>query len=223
MIVADDFIELRACIEEGSMTDPVEIIQHAKSIDESAAIVARNSSSAWAYDVVTCSREVDGVYKNKYHLYPSHTAAQLWNEVRMTRLALNEIILGYVEVARQRSSPPHDGEEDDDEIFSLLRARCVRVVEQMATEVCQSTTEFLRKPGSGSSPTASIASAYFLIWPLFTAARTARFGSTALGDFIVERLHFIGREMNIPQARRAAVMLERGILQEDWLHMLHLF
>ncbi|OQV09658.1 Fungal Zn2-Cys6 binuclear cluster domain-containing protein [Cladophialophora immunda] len=142
MVVVDDFTELRASIHEGSLTDPFEIIEHAKAIDAHTALVARGFPSAWAYDVVVTRREMDGVYQNKYHLYPSHYSAQLWNEVRMTRLALNEIILVYAEKARRRD--PLDGEVDD--IFTSLRSRCVRVIEQMATEICQSTTEFLQKP-----------------------------------------------------------------------------
>ncbi|OAP62849.1 hypothetical protein AYL99_02076 [Fonsecaea erecta] len=225
LVVVDDFTELRACIQEGSLTDPFEIIENAKAIDAHAALVARGFPSTWAYDVVVTSREMDGVYKNKYHLYPSHFSAQLWNEVRMTRIALNEIILGYAAKARRQDSL--DSEMDD--LLEALRTRCVRVIEQMATEICQSTTEFLQKPDCPSpfwgAPLSklSIASAYFLIWPLFSAARASRVASESFREFVINRLHFIAREMNIPQARKASLMLEQGIVHEDWLHMLHLF
>ena len=227
MSVVDDFIEFRACMKEGSLTDPLEIIQRARLIDSDVALVARGFPSSWSFDVVTTSCHSDGVFKNKYHLYPTHLAAQLWNEVRMLRQAVNGIILAHIEKARQQACKDEDGEE----IFSTLRNRCVRVIEQMATEICQSTTQFLRKPGSPSrlsggaqqSPKTGIASAYFLIWPLFTATGASRFGYESIRDFVIDRLHFIARELNIPQARRVAVMLEQGIIEEDWLHMLHLF
>ncbi|KIW90867.1 uncharacterized protein Z519_08650 [Cladophialophora bantiana CBS 173.52] len=226
MVVVDDFTELRASIREGSLTDPFEIIANAKSIDAHTALVARGFPWTWTYDVVVPSRQMDGVYKNKYHLYPSHYSAQLWNEVRMTRLALNEIMLGYAKKASRLD--PFDGEMD--ELLTALRARCVRVIEQMATEICQSTTEFLQRPdcvfpfsGAQSSSKRSIASAYFLIWPLFSAARASRVASASFREFVIDRLNFIARDMNIPQARKASLMLEQGIVHEDWLHMLHLF
>jgi hypothetical protein len=231
MVVVDDFTELRSSIKEGSLTDPQEIIRRGSAIDANAALVARSFPQSWVYDTVVTSQDKKGVYKNKYHLYPNHRAAQLWNEVRMTRLALNEILLGYSEDACQSNDEGAD--EGGKDLFSL-RARYLRVVEQMATEICQSTTQFLCRPRSGTSPVQPIdivsssatppaASVYFLIWPLFTAAGASRVASKSLIAFAIERLHFIEREINIPQAGKAAIMLEQGILHEDWLHMLHLF
>ncbi|KIW64516.1 hypothetical protein PV04_09444 [Phialophora macrospora] len=231
MVVIDDFTELRASVKEGSLTDPLEIIRRASAIDAHAAIVARSFPQSWAYDTVSTSQDKMGVYQNKYHLYPNHRAAQLWNEVRMTRLALNEILLDYSDNACQRND--RDADERGKPLFPL-RARYLRVVEQMATEICQSTTQFLCRPRSGTSATLPIgivspspktppASVYFLIWPLFTAAGASRVASKSLIAFAIDRLHFIQRAMNIPQARKAAIMLEQGILIEEWLHMLHLF
>ncbi len=226
MVVVNDFTELRASIKEGSLTDSLEIIQLAKAIDTDAASVARSFPPSWSYDVVATSRDMDGgVYNNKYHLYPNHRAAQLWNEVRMTRLAIQAILIVHSEKARQID------DDEGDEILSSLRARCLRVVSQMATEICQSTTQFLCTPGTDSpslrtTTTASkksAASAYFLIWPLFSAAGASRVASKSLGDFAVNRLRFIEREMNVPQAGKVASMLEAGVMHEDWLHMLHLF
>ena len=226
MVVVDAFTELRASIRERSLTDPLEIVQLAKVIDADAALVARSFPASWSYDVVATSRDMKGgVYKNKYHLYPNHRAAQLWNEVRMTRLAIQHILFVHSEKARQL------GHDEGDENLSSLRARCMRVFSQMATEICQSTTQFLCMPDTGSSrqatsakpPRKSTASAYFLIWPLFSAASVSRVASESLGEFAIDRLRFIEREINIPQAGKAASMLEQGVVHEDWLHMLHLF
>ncbi|KIY04001.1 uncharacterized protein Z520_00693 [Fonsecaea multimorphosa CBS 102226] len=226
MVIVDDFTELRASIHEGSLTDPFEIIEQAKAIDAHTALVARGFPSAWAYDVVVTSSQMEGLYKNKYHLYPSHYSAQLWNEVRMTRIALNEIIFVYVDKARRQDRFDDEG----DDLLKALRARCVRVIEQMATEICQSSTSFLQKPhclapskGAGSPSNLSIASAYFLIWPLFSAARASIVAGGSFKEFVIGQLNFIAREMNIPQAQKASLMLEQGVVHEDWLHMLHLF
>ncbi|KAJ9613561.1 hypothetical protein H2200_003503 [Cladophialophora chaetospira] len=228
MVVIDDFTELRASIQEGSLNDPLEIIQLAKSIDADVALTARSFPPSWSYDVITTSRDTNpGIYKCKYHLYPNHRAAQLWNEVRMTRLAIQEMLLIYSEQARQLN------DTEGDEILLSLRARCVRVVNQMATEICQSTTQFLcllsrsspSQSDDSTSPSSlkSAASAYVLIWPLFMAAAASRVGPKSLLEFAVDRLRFIECEMKIPQAGRAASMLEAGVMHEDWLHMLHLF
>jgi len=230
MVVVADFAELRACIREGSLSDPVEIVQHAVAIDASAALVARSFSPDLQYDVVVCSTHAEGVYDHKYHVYPSTMALQLYNEMRMTRLALNEIILRYADKARD-ASPESDRHEDASFSLSQTISHATRTTIKMATEICQSSTLPLRRPGTrlkpleetikGEDPT--IASAYLLIWPLFNAARVAELGEPSLRNFVIERMYFMGRELKIPQARRAATMLGQGVTNEDWLHMVHLF
>jgi hypothetical protein len=248
MVAIDAFTDLRACVKEGSLTDPLEIIQLAKVIDKQLARTARNFPSSWSYDIVATGRDsTTGVYKNKYHVYPNHHTAQLWNDLRMTRLAIQEMILINSEQARQLDDINYD------EILYPVRARAVRVLDQMATEICQSTTQFLCPPSRASSPsqtnrpnspsprwsrrsshlssatppspspTKPAASAYFLIWPLFLAAGASRIAPKSLAEFAIDRLRYIERGMKIPQAGRAASMLEAGNTQEDWLHMLHLF
>lgn len=217
MTVVEDLTEIRARVNERSLTDPIEIIRLATSIDENTALVAKSFPPSWNYDVMTCSRKMKGVYKNKYHLYPNHSVAALWNEVRMTRLALNEMMLSCLE----------NGCHEKDAILEARRVRCLKVIEQMATEICQSTTQFLQRPAgdspSSSSRKPSIASAYFLIWPLFSASWASRVGVTGLSDFVVETMHFIATEMKIPQAKKAGMMVKQEVVHEDWLHMLHLF
>lgn len=217
LAVVEDLTEIRARVKERSLTDPVEIVRLATSIDENAALVARSFPASWSYDVVTCSKNVKGVYKNKYHLYPNHSVAALWNEIRMARLALNEMMLVCFE----------DGWDGKESILESRRVRCLRVIEQMATEICQSSTQFLQSPAS-DSPSSSpfqptIASAYFLVWPLFSASWASRVGAEGVSDFVIERLHFIAAEMKIPQAKKAALMVKQEVVHEDWLHMLHLF
>ena len=228
MTIVYDFTELRACMREGSLTDPLEIIRHASAIDDAAAAVARSFPPKSSYDVVTSAREIEGIYNNKYHLYPSHVAAQLWNDLRMSRLALNEMICDQVERAQLLSPPIND---DDDIFLSALHTRCARTTNKMATEICQSSTSFLQKPNRdpySATPvitgSPSMASAYFLIWPMFIAAGSAKRGSPPeLAEFVVRRLRFMNVEMNIPQAGKAADLIEQGLMDEDWLHMLHLF
>lgn len=241
MMAVDDFTELRAQIHEGSLTDPVEIIEQAQHIDGQIAWVGRSISSSWAFDVITTAPgiEREGVYKNKYHLYSNHHTAQLWNELRMTRLALHETMYHYAGEVSHRDTVSRNNDDDDIAVdWTLERTRYTRTIERLATDICQSTTQFLQKPApvlagtSSSSPSSSpspptqtmtVASAYFLIWPLFSAARASMLADPAIRTFAIDRLRFIEREMNIPPARKAAVMLERGVVHEDWLHMLHLF
>ncbi|KAK5206454.1 hypothetical protein LTR41_007892 [Exophiala xenobiotica] len=202
---------LRAAVREGSLNNPTEIIRRARLIDSWATSMTKDLAvSASRFDIVTTTREVAGVYRNRYHLYTDHRVAQRWNTIRMTRLSLNEIMYEHA----QRHP----------ELFGEC-GRFARIVEQMATDICQSSSQFLTASGSlpGCSQTRlSIASSYVLIWPLFNSAATG-LSPESINTFVIDRLHYLHREMNIPLAKTAARMLEEGDGNEDWMHMMHLF
>ena len=205
------YAELRACIREGSLTDPSEIIRWARAVDGQIMSMWKELDIlAWKYDVVTTTRDIRGIYMNKYHIYPNHRIAQTWNTVRMTRMSVYEIMHRY---AAQDSE---------------LKDQCERysqVIESTAVEICQSSSQFLVPHGELLSRTPSrptIASAYFLIWPLFNSACSVSLLSP-IRPFVIDRLDYINKELKIPQARKAARMLEQGDEDEDWMHMMHLF
>jgi hypothetical protein len=207
------FAELRAEIDEGSIAGPAEVIRRGTAIDDQAALVTQElDDTAWAYESFGTSRDIPGVYRHQYHLYPDHRAAQRWNTMRMTRMSVNEIMHGYADVTPE---------------FADRRDRFAKTARQMATEICQSTSQFLTRPGllereNATTTKLSVASAYFLIWPLFTSANCS-LAPTSVRTFAIDRLDFIDEEMRIPQARRAARMLEEGDGDENWMHMMHLF
>ncbi len=220
-LLIEDFAELRAAIDEGSLTNPAEVIRRGMAIDHQAIWVTRElHDTPWGYDIITtpAADGVQGVYKNTYHLYPDHRAAQRWNTMRMTRMAVNDIMYRFA------TGPELTGQRD----------KFAKIVRQMATDMCQSSSQFLTRPGTlknwgqttGTRPpkesTLSVASAYSLIWPLFTSA-ISPLSSESVRPFVIDRLNWIDQEMRIPQARRAARMLEEGDGTENWMHMMHLF
>lgn len=211
LLLIETYAQLRAAMREGSLNDPTEIIRRARLIDSRAVSMTKDLEvSAWRFDIVTTTREVAGVYRNRYHLYADHRVAQRWNTIRMTRMSLNEIMYDHAQQHRELSDQC---------------GRFARIVEQMATDICQSSSQFLTASGSlrGCSPTrSSIASSYFLIWPLFNSAAT-KLSPDSINTFVIDRLHYLHREMNIPLARTAARMLQEGDVDEDWMHMMHLF
>ncbi|KAK5200337.1 hypothetical protein LTR99_009135 [Exophiala xenobiotica] len=211
LLLIETYAQLRAAVREGSLNNPTEIIRRARLIDSWATSMTKDLAvSASRFDIVTTTREVAGVYRNRYHLYTDHRVAQRWNTIRMTRLSLNEIMYEHA----QRHP----------ELFGEC-GRFARIVEQMATDICQSSSQFLTASGSlpGCSQTRlSIASSYVLIWPLFNSAATG-LSPESINTFVIDRLHYLHREMNIPLAKTAARMLEEGDGNEDWMHMMHLF
>jgi hypothetical protein len=228
--VLDDFTELRAAMAEGSLTDTTEIIRQAKVMDNEIATLERRPGPEFAYEVISVLPEArtKAVYGHQYHVYPSHHAALMWNESRMIRMALNQIIATCCDQISQQATTPETHITE----LELQRQRSVRIVQRLCIEICQSSTQFLQDPSlPASSPSPwqsgprgrySIASAYFLTWPLYTAG-SMLLAPASVTSFVIERLRFIAREKWIPQAERAARMLEMGVLNEDWLHMLHLF
>jgi hypothetical protein len=235
--VLDDFTEFRAAMAEGSLTDTSEVMRQAKSMDAEIAELARTPDLAFAYEVVPVPpvARTKAVYRNQYHIYPSHHAALMWNELRMIRMALNRIIVTCCDEIAPLSTTPTQSQAVG---LESQRQKSVRVVQRLCIEICQSSTQFLQQSSLATSSTTSsdaqttswqpssthytIASAYFLTWPLYTAG-SMLLAPASVTSFVIERLHFIAREKWIPQAERAARMLEGGVLNEDWLHMLHLF
>lgn len=205
------YAELRACIREGSLTDLREIVLRAKTMDgQIDSLVKELDALAWKYDIVITTRDIRGVYENKYHVYPNHRTAQMWNTIRMTRMSLYEIMDRHARL--------------DPELEELCEGYA-EIIESTAAEICQSSSQFLVPQGGllGDKQTRpTIASAYFLIWPLFNSA-TSTSPSSPIRAFVIDRLDYIDEELKIPQARKAARMLERGEENEDWMHMMHLF
>ncbi|KAK4939197.1 hypothetical protein LTR10_020496 [Elasticomyces elasticus] len=205
------YAELRACIREGSLTEPSEIVRWATAVDGQIMSMWKELDIlAWKFDVVTTTRDIRGVYRNKYHVYPNHRIAQTWNTVRMTRISLYQIMHDYAAQDPQL--------EDQSEGYA-------EVIASTAVEICQSSSQFLVPQGellSRAQSRPTIASAYFLIWPLFNSACSVD-QSSPIRPFVIDRLEFIDKELKIPQARKAARMLERGDEDEDWMHMMHLF
>lgn len=205
--IVEAFTDIRAGIRSREITDPFAIICLAKKLDDEALALTASMPTSWQYDVVQTNREDAGIFGGEYHIYKDHRIAQLWNSIRMTRLLLHEIIHSQAASASEGNSAS---------LCDLLQDHSAGIGAQVATEICLSVGQF-----TGSLPCISamfsptVASGCALIWPLCVVGASS-LSSRPLCAFAVDRLRWIGKELNIPQAVEAAKGLETGTLSQEW-------
>jgi Fungal specific transcription factor domain len=210
--ITEAFTDLRTAIETGRITEPTAVVRFAREVDNQALTLSSEMPLDWAYDVAYTNRGGDEVFGNKYHIYKDHRTAQMWNTIRMTRLLLNQMIHEHlIKVASLNKS--YDNTLD----FSSLCDHVAKVARDMATEILASVPQFTRFSPGGSttlfSPT--VASSCFLIWPLEVAG-TSSLSTEPMRLYVINRLRYMGNQMNVRQALGVVEKLEQGILSQDW-------
>jgi Fungal specific transcription factor domain len=207
--ITDALTDLRASTEHGQITEPVSVIRRATQVDNEARSLSLDMPEAWSYVVAYSSADDVAVFERTYHIYKDHRAAQMWNTIRMTRMLLNEIIHENLAKARSDSC----GTVPD---CSSLREHYASVSRAMTTEILASVPQFTEFSPSGStlfSP--NVASSCFLLWPLEAVASSPR-STTSMRSYAMDRLRYMGSQMNVRQALEVVEKLEEGCVSQDW-------
>lgn len=200
--------------------DSIELIEWAGDLDKQCLVFVEELAATSKYKVVDTaapnSRLGDDlvIHSTTYHVYPDHFEARIWNGIRMLRLSLNESIYSNAKSLRDSLAGPADPlylkfeghmEESGKNILGIVE------------EVCASAPQFLRNKGhSDCSPAAGC----LLAWPLYIAAKMA---PEHCGDYVAERLLWIGRELKIQAASIAAADLKEDGYRDDWLYACYMF
>jgi len=204
---------LIASIDQGFLTAD-EVINAATRLDESYIAYADSLVHPYLYQEIMVDVPQPGVLGSIVHLYASPRAAGLWNSYRMTRILLNEIIYGY-----SLCIPPATA--------NVLQSGAVDNIQEMTTDICASvpqcvnSAQFVFNTGllTFEHRLSSRRSAASMLWPL-SVVRSADQASVDIRAYAKERLHYLGREFNIPQTEGPNMdQDEETAALQDGLHM----
>ena len=216
---------LLAAINAGNLSDPDVIITAALDVDQNLVAWSRALPPSWQFEVVFAKQvHSELVYEGYYHLYRTHKIAETMNAWRMSRIQVNRIIMEQVH--RQNTIPIRIQKN------AALMCQAQSNIRRMASEICATVPQHVelpdRIPISGSTTQhASLSTydapihnewsyrsvfthptqSYGIIWPMMVVASCPSPDSTRPA-WIFNRLQYIGRRMNNPQALMAFDILE---------------
>ena len=99
------FIDLNVAVKNGSLFNPDAIIASAMQIDSELLNLQANMLPMWQYQTIFTDADPDLVSEGFYHVYSDLWVAQMWNNFRIIRMVLNEIIREQL-IKGYSSNPP---------------------------------------------------------------------------------------------------------------------
>jgi Fungal specific transcription factor domain len=218
--IVEAFTDLRADMTEGILTEPSDIIARAQGVLDIVEDFYIKLPHDWKYDTVRVRSLSPEIHNDHYYQFKDHHVARIWNTTWMGKLHLNGLI--YEQALRLGGTSSRLQRGGTDPI--TMMSGCQKEVIEAAENICASVPQFF-PPSADSCPAGSSRTAamgYFLIWPLFTAGSSSLIPSSTR-EYIVDRLVFIGRDLKLPQAHKAAEMLVHDDREETWMHLCHAF
>lgn len=207
--ITEAFTDLLVAIENNQITELACLVRLANEVDNEVRLLALDMPVGWLYDVAHLHADDVAVFEKVYHTYRNHRVAQMWNTIRMTRLLLNQKI---------HESLAHAGLDDFWDTVLDYSPPCdhyAEVARAMAAEILASVPHSTLFSPDGStlfSPT--VASSYFLLWPLEVVASSA-LSTAPMRAYVINRLRYMGTQMKVRQALEVAEKLEQGSLSQD--------
>jgi len=85
------FIRLRRAMKDGALSS-TDLIYAAKKIDEDFQSILDTMPPGWKFDRVHIPDHSDDVFDNYFDIYPDHRITHIWNNIRLSRIQINENI-----------------------------------------------------------------------------------------------------------------------------------
>jgi hypothetical protein len=231
------FASLRAAIKDGALCGPDAVITAALQIDREFLSLSVTMPPEWQYETVFTGDNPELVYEGYYHVYLDTWIAQIWNNLRVCRILLNQIILEQLKASPTPLSPQYNTQ------YRLSKETSI----QMSSEICATVPQHAGyisslsvqrcDSSSSASKAASLqpqnkhkfqahsqepipvpASSYFLLWPLFMVGLIST-SLTSQRNWVINRLRFVGHTSGILQAVTLAEFLERRERIKIWESM----
>ncbi|CAG8930110.1 unnamed protein product [Penicillium salamii] len=209
--IAFQFCELRADIDTAIVTDCSMVLKRALDIDLQLEHLIANLSPSFSYTTVLCPKDTlfrvgrgNIMHHNgRYHIYQSIEACRLWNNYRLIRILVNELILSQL----QPSGAPIFGTRYQTDLITQL-------MEQLAIDVCYSVWYNIGESMDSNREANRISSVgvhagFTLLLPLLIAI-AVKGAHSPTGIWITDLLDLIGQGNGIE-----AALLLREYLQKE--------
>lgn len=211
-----DLCEIRAHIKDGTLSDPMEIIERCLAVEKLTVAWAAARSTYWDH---TTTFVVPGdpfysqedIYDGHFAVYSALWIAGTWNIYRSTRIFIHEAILTQVDILLTQS-------QSAEAAMNLLsqRARSLAVIHETAADVCASIPYLLNHHKTRTEQTEDpprAAAGYFVLTSLYLAGSTIGVPH-AMRLYALSRLRYIGYRMGLGQALLLAKILA-GKIEES--------
>ena len=193
------FANVRAAIANRTFSNDADVVSELLAVDASLESWKTDLKIDWDYQTMQLNDTSDKYFRGMYHIYPSETAAEMWDSYRAVRILIHEIILQYMD--NQDDSMLHAG---FDEEAAPQTYDSVAVIREMSVQICASVPALLgTMPDSEAAPTerrmVPASRGLSLLWPLFVMCDTPTVDAE-LREWVVGRLRVINTTMGIRQA-----------------------
>ncbi|KIX07330.1 uncharacterized protein Z518_01983 [Rhinocladiella mackenziei CBS 650.93] len=126
-------VNLRAAFKNGEVTDPQVIRKTALEIDGDLEVWRAGVPPNWRYTTIDApGAGVDTCFDGKSHVYPTPWIADAWNNWRILRILVNQIIVQN----EVRSSVPENAQ----------KSIALSIIRQSSADICISTSSFIGTP-----------------------------------------------------------------------------
>ncbi|TVY35608.1 hypothetical protein LSUB1_G005102 [Lachnellula subtilissima] len=217
------YIGFRAAIKSGSLFDADTIIATATGMDAEMVALMGEFPPEWMPQSIPLTAPSELVYKSHYDFYIDYRLAEGLNMVRAGRIPILDLIREQCEAA-----PVSPGSCQEFERYQCVQ-RVKDNVAETADLICACVPQlagyfpFLSTDSYTASGSvrymklepSNEASAYSLLWPLFTAANSRACPEDAK-TWIIGQLRILGKLLNSEQTLEIADGLERGEERDIW-------
>lgn len=241
LAVVTKFCRLRASMSSfHDYSNQDQLIAELLSLDAEMVAVAANLTPEFLYTIECISEATPEVYSDHYHRYSNIWVANTWNQYRVIRLLINEMLLDQLQHLEQLHHQPTLSSGGQPAPTSgtlhgqILSTRSLLV--QLMSDLCASVPYHLNyrptypsqpllsspypgtsaPPDPSSHPRAVVGN--ILIWPLFSLACNT-WCTPIMRTWIVGRLRVVAQRLAISQADVLAQLIvtarEFEVLEKD--------
>jgi hypothetical protein len=183
-------------------SDSKKVIANALEIDNELAVWTTTCSSAYSYQTVNVEEKSEDLYFDYYHVYSSISIATVWNDYRVIRILVNELLLQHSRKIMQEELESIET-KNLSSFVCLLVQNSASITVQLAGDIFSSVPFCLGfSPKNSQAPKKKhfpkAITGCLLVWPLYIATRT-EFGPE-MREWAVSRLGRIEEDMGIKQA-----------------------
>jgi hypothetical protein len=223
------FITDAMTLNEDTTSGPVAMITKALKLDRELGEIKALIPKIWRYETVHLDKPFEYAYGTFYHKYLDPWIAQMWNNLRSSRIHMYSIIRDQLSKGYRQHSPPLFSREQ----FTAQTQAAEHVIRTTSAAICASGPQLtgmiafpkLPAPKPGAVPPASRPVAisphggtrgklhppgtfldpsrptglHHLIWPLYSAA-VSDLPNSKLRQWTIDTLHFIALRIGTRQA-----------------------
>ncbi|CAG8958281.1 hypothetical protein HYFRA_00000636 [Hymenoscyphus fraxineus] len=217
------FADLRAGVQDGSVTGLANILSSVLEMDSVLLKLCTNPPPGWEYETILTDAQTDVIFDGRYHIYSDHLVALMWNWLRTLRIMLNGMIREIL-LNGFSATPPlftqvkytAQFQTATETIFALQGDILASVPQHVGRgNPPRSMATQAQSDNNEEVPSITMSEASSLIWPLWFAGNMAN-ATDQIREFTLRILHSIGDIQGVRQAHVLANLLQTKSAIRVW-------